>query len=72
MMPKSTIDELPTGNDPSWWEEMSANTDREDVREEIAGLIRAGLVSVRPLPGDPERAEVVPCYPPPNPPRGGA
>jgi hypothetical protein len=71
MMPKRNMDELPPGDGPPWWEEMSATSDREHVREEIARLIRAGLVTVRPRPGDPERVEVVPRRPTPNPPQGG-
>lgn len=46
-----------------WWEELSAHSDREEVREEITRLIRTGLATVRPRPGDPERVEVVPRDP---------
>ena len=58
MMPKRNVEEPPPGGVP-WWEDMSANSDREDVREEIGRLIRQGLITVRPRPGDPERVEVI-------------
>ena len=47
MMPKRNVEEPPPGGVP-WWEDMSANSDREDVREEIGRLIRQGLITVRP------------------------
>ncbi len=42
---------------------MSANSDRDEVREEIGRLIRLGEVTVRPRPDDPERVEVIPRDP---------
>jgi hypothetical protein len=39
---------------------LTAHSDRDDVREEIAGLIRDGVVIVRPRAGDPDRVEVIP------------
>ncbi len=49
--------------DPPWWEALSRRSDQAEAREEIARLIRLGEVSVRPLPGDPERVEVIPVHP---------
>jgi hypothetical protein len=45
----------------TWWEELSARSDRPDAREEITRLIRQGQITVRPCPGDPERVRLSPC-----------
>jgi hypothetical protein len=65
MMPNASAGEPPRGGgaETPWWEDLSAHSDKAEVRERIAELIRQGEVIVRPRPGDPDRVEVVPRDP---------
>jgi hypothetical protein len=50
MMPNDNADQSSPGGGATtpWWEDLSAQSDRDEVREEINRFIREGKVRVRP------------------------
>ena len=48
---------------PTWWEELTAESGRDEVRGVIARLILEDLVRVEVMPGDGARVRVVPANP---------
>jgi hypothetical protein len=66
MMPSTTAVDPTVGSDSAIrqrrrWRVLSAESDREDVQEEIRGALRAGAIRVRPCPGDPQRVQILPA-----------
>lgn len=50
----------PTTSGERSWKKLAADSDDEDVQEQIRSAIRAGAIRVRPWPGDRERVQIIP------------